>query len=143
MSAIELNGEVIPRMKISDNPEKITNPGSKELWRFYDRDTGFALADLITLADETIDDTQDLEIFDPQHTWKRKTLTNFRAEKLLKPIFVKGQVIYPELPLSEIRKYCADQLDRLWDSVKRFENPQTYYVDLSQKLCDLIQSFLT
>ncbi|HHT24026.1 MAG TPA: nicotinate phosphoribosyltransferase [Clostridiaceae bacterium] len=142
LSAIEFNGEIIPRMKISDNPEKITNPGSKELWRFYDRDTGFALADLITLAGETIDDTKDLEIFDPHHTWKRKTLTNFRAEKLLKPVFVKGQAIYPELSLKEIREYCADQVDRLWDSIKRFENPQTYYVDLSQKLWDLRQSFL-
>ncbi|HHU53065.1 MAG TPA: nicotinate phosphoribosyltransferase [Clostridiaceae bacterium] len=142
LSAIEVNGEVVPRMKISDNPEKITNPGSKEVWRFYDRDTGFALADLITLAGETIDDTQDLEIFDPYHTWKRKTLTNFRAEKLLQPIFVKGQPVYPDIPLSTIRKHCADQLDRLWDSIKRFENPQTYYVDLSQELWDLRQSFL-
>ncbi|NLJ70520.1 MAG: nicotinate phosphoribosyltransferase [Clostridiaceae bacterium] len=142
MSAIEVNGEIIPRMKISDNTEKITNPGSKELWRFYDRDTGFALADLITLEDETIDDTQDLEIFDPHHTWKRKTLTNFRAEKLLKPVFVKGQPVYPNIPLREIREYCTDQMNRLWDSIKRFENPQTYYVDLSQKLWDLRHSFL-
>lgn len=142
LSAIEYDGEMIPRMKISDNPEKITNPGVKELWRFYDRDTGFALADLITLEDEQIDDTKPLEIFDPHHTWKRKVLTNFRAEKLLKPVFVQGKQVYENKPLSEIREYCADRLAHLWNSIKRFENPQTYYVDLSQKLWDLRHSFL-
>jgi nicotinate phosphoribosyltransferase len=142
LSAIEYDDEMVPRMKISDNPEKITNPGVKELWRFYDRDTGFALADLITLEDEQIDDTKPLEIFDPHHTWKRKVLTNFRAEKMLKPVFVQGKQVYENKPLSEIREYCADQLAHLWNSIKRFENPQTYYVDLSQDLWDLRQSFL-
>lgn len=142
LSAIEYDGEMVPRMKISDNPEKITNPGVKELWRFYDRDTGFALADLITLEDEQIDDTKPLEIFDPHHTWKRKVLTNFRAEKMLKPVFVQGKQVYENKPLSKIREYCADQLAHLWNSIKRFENPQTYYVDLSQDLWDLRQSFL-
>ena len=142
LSAIEYDDEMVPRMIISDNPEKITNPGVKELWRFYDRDTGFALADLITLEDEQIDDTKPLEIFDPHHTWKRKVLTNFRAEKMLKPVFVQGKQVYENKPLSEIREYCADQLAHLWNSIKRFENPQTYYVDLSQDLWDLRQSFL-
>ncbi len=144
LSAIEdENGKMLPRMKISDNPEKITNPGSKELWRFYDRTTGNALADLITLEGEKIDDTQDLEIFDPHHTWKRKVLTNFRAEKILKPIFRKGQLVYPEKSLEEIRAFCQEQLATLWDSIKRFENPQSYYVDLSQDLWDLRHSFLS
>ncbi len=144
LSAIESDsGEMMPRMKISDNPEKITNPGQKELWRFYDRETGYALADLITLEGEEIDDSKDLEIFDPHHTWKRKTLTNFRAEKILKPIFEKGKLVYEQKTLEENRQEFIKQFATLWDSVKRFENPQTYYVDLSQKLWDLRQSFLS
>lgn len=144
LSAIESDsGEMMPRMKISDNPEKITNPGQKELWRFYDRETGHALADLITLEGEEIDDSKDLEIFDPHHTWKRKTLTNFRAEKILKPIFEKGKLVYETKTLEENRQEFIKQFATLWDSVKRFENPQTYYVDLSQKLWDIRQSFLS
>ncbi len=140
---VDGNGEQIPRMKISDNPEKITNPGSKELWRFFDRETGYALADLITLEGEEVADTTEYEIFDPQHTWKRKVLTNYRVEKLLQPIFVQGKLVYQNKSLEEIRGYCAEQLNTLWDSIKRFENPQTYYVDLSQKLWDLRQDFLS
>ncbi|HZJ68550.1 MAG TPA: nicotinate phosphoribosyltransferase [Candidatus Eisenbacteria bacterium] len=144
LSAIESeDGEFIPRMKISDNPGKITNPASKELWRFYDKDTGFALADLITLEGEEINEDEPLEIFDPQHTWKRKTLTNFRAKKLLKPIFSKGKLVYKTTTLEEDRAYCSQQLGTLWDSIKRFENPQVYYVDLSEKLWNLRQSFLS
>lgn len=137
------DGELIPRMKISDNPEKITNPGSKELWRFFDLETGHALADLITLEGEEVDKTEEYEIFDPQHTWKRKVLTNYRVEKLLAPIFAKGKLVYQNKSLEDIRIHCAEQLDTLWDSVKRFENPQNYYVDLSQKLWDLRQDFLS
>lgn len=144
LSAIEdESGQLIPRMKISDNPEKITNPGSKELWRFYEKDTGYALADLICLEGEEIRDDQDLEIFDPHHTWKRKVLTNFTARKLLEPIFVKGKLVYKQISLQEIRHYCEDQQNKLWDSIKRFENPQNYYVDLSQELWDLRQDFLS
>ena len=143
LSGIELeDGELSPRMKISDNPGKITNPGAKQVWRFYDKDTGYALADLITLDDEEIDPNHDYEIFDPYHTWKRKTLTNFNVKKLLKPIFVKGELVYQEKDLKDIRDFCTDQLNKLWDSINRFENPQTYYVDLSQKLWDLKQEFL-
>lgn len=137
------SGELLPRMKISDNPEKITNPGSKELWRFYDRDTGYALADLICLEGEEIRDDQDLEIFDPHHTWKRKVLKNFRAKKLLEPIFLKGKLVYQQRTLQEIRQYCEEQQNKLWDSIKRFENPQNYYVDLSQELWNLRQDFLS
>ncbi|NLJ94570.1 MAG: nicotinate phosphoribosyltransferase [Clostridiaceae bacterium] len=143
LSAIEdQNGAVIPRMKISDNPGKITNPGSKEVWRFYDKSTGYALADLITLEGEEIDENKPYEIFDPQHTWKRKTLTNFKVEKLLKPIFVKGKLVYKEKSLQESRDLSRKHVNKLWDSIKRFENPQEYYVDLSQKLWDLRQNFL-
>lgn len=137
LSAIERDGEIIPRMKFSDNVGKMTNPGSKEVWRFYDKTTGKALADLITVAGEEIDDRRPYEIFDPLHTYKRKLLTNFTAQKLLVPIFESGKLIYSRVPIDEVRANCTRELDRLWDSVRRFENPQTYYVDLSQKLWDI------
>lgn len=142
LSAIGKEGAMEPRMKVSDNPGKITNPGSKELWRFYDREDGFALADLITLEGEAIDDSKPITIFDPLHTWKRKTLTNYRAVKLLQPVFLNGKLVIEKPSLEEIRAYCAEQLDTLWDSIRRFENPQTYYVDLSQKLWDLKNGIL-
>ena len=132
LSALSRNGVREPKMKVSDNIEKVTNPDSKEVWRFYDRETGFALADLITIEGEVIDDSQDITIFDPVNTWKTKTLSNFRAEKLLKPIFVKGKLVYDSPGIEEIRAFCAEQLGTLWESIKRFENPQTYYVDLYQ-----------
>lgn len=142
LSAIEYDGRMEPRMKISDNPEKITNPGEKMLWRFYDKSTGNALADLITLADERVEETGSFEIFDPLHTWKRKTLENFTVRKLLQPIFQKGQCVYESPALSDIRSYCRSEMETLWDSIKRFDNPQTYYVDLSQSLWDLKQQIL-
>lgn len=142
LSAVEKNGQVIPKIKISENVEKMTNPGSKEVWRFYDRSTGKAVADLITLAGETIPEDQPYEIFDPMMTWKRKTLTNFTVRPLLQPVFVKGKCVYKVRDVETIRKYCANQLDTLWESVKRFENPQTYYVDLSQQLWDVKQHLL-
>lgn len=142
LSAIGKDGAMEARMKVSDNPEKITNPGSKELWRFYDREEGFALADLITLEGEEIDDSKPITIFDPLHTWKRKTLKNFRAVKLLRPVFLNGKLVAEKPALEEIRKYCAEQLDTLWESIRRFENPQVYYVDLSQKLWDLKNEIL-
>ena len=142
LSAIGKEGEMEPRMKISDNPGKITNPGNKELWRFYCKETGFALADLITCEGEEIKEDEPLMIFDPLHTWKRKELTNFKACKLLEPIFEKGKLVAKKRNLGEIREYCQEQLNLLWDSIRRFENPQTYYVDLSQKLWDLKQEIL-
>ncbi len=134
--------ELEPRMKISDNADKVTNPGCKDLWRFYDRDTGKALADLITLEGEIISEDEPYEIFDPLLTWKRKILTNFRAKKLLDPVFKKGKLVYERRKLSEIREYCAKQQDTLYDTMKRFEYPQIYFVDLSQKLWDLKESYL-
>lgn len=142
LSAIERDGVIVPRMKFSDNVGKVTNPGSKEVWRFYDRVTGKALADLITIAGETIDEDKPIEIFDPLHTYKRKTLTNVTAQKLLVPIFKSGKLVYSRVPIDEIRANCTRELDRLWDTVRRFENPQTYYVDLSQKLWDIKDKLL-
>ncbi len=142
LSAIEAKGVMEPRMKLSDNPEKVTNPGEKELYRLYDRDTGQVEADLITLLGEKIDDKKPLTIFDPLHTWKRKTLTSFRAEPILKPLFHKGIPCAEKRDIEEIRSFCQGQLETLWDSLKRFENPQEYYVDLSVDLWELKEAFL-
>ena len=137
LTAIERDGVVIPRMKLSENEGKITNPCDKEVLRFYDRETGKALADLIAVAGETVDDTQPYEIFDPLHTWKRKVLENFTVRPLLQQVFKDGQCLYRRQPIGRVREYCEEQLSTLWESIKRFENPQIYYVDLSQKLWDI------
>ena len=130
-------GNIIPKIKISENVGKITNPHFKKLYRFFGNDTGKAIADYLCVHDETVDDSHDLEIFDPEATWKRKTVYNFTAKELMMPIFRNGELVY-ELPtLSEIQRYCQEQVDTLWDEVKRFDNPHTYYVDLSQKLWDI------
>ena len=136
------DGEIVPKIKVSENVIKITVPHFKKIYRFYGRDNGKALADYMCLRDETVDDSGTLDIFDPDATWKRKTLYDFEARELLKPIFLGGELVY-ELPtLEEIRAYCAEQLDTLWDEVKRFENPHNYYVDLSQKLWDIRNDLL-
>ncbi|MDE6005565.1 MAG: nicotinate phosphoribosyltransferase [Oscillospiraceae bacterium] len=142
LSAIEKNGEIIPKIKISENAVKITNPSFKTVWRLFDNESGKAIADVITLHDEIIDDSQPYEIFDQIHTYKRKLLTNFTAKKLQVPIFVKGKCVYESPALAEIQSYCKEQLETLWEEVKRFENPQTYFVDLSQKLWDLKHDML-
>ena len=142
LSAIEQDGKILPRMKFSENTGKITNPGNKEVWRFYDLATGNAMADLITVAGEVIQENEPYEIFDPFHTWKRKVLTNFRVRQLLEPVFVAGKLVYQRVPIEETRMTCARELDHLWESLKRFENPQTYYVDLSQKLWDIKDQLL-
>jgi nicotinate phosphoribosyltransferase len=134
LSAIEEDGQIIPKIKISENVEKITNPGYKEVWRLYDRDSGNAIADVITLAGEHINDNEPYEIFDPEFSWKRKTITNFEAKKLLVKIFDKGECIYEDKDVSEIKEYCRSQINTLWDEILRFENPHKYYVDLSKKL---------
>ena len=140
--AVEKQGTVVPKIKISENAAKITNPHFKKLWRLYDRESGKAEADLIGVFDETLDDSQPLEIFDPNHTWKRKTMTNFRARPLQEQIFKDGELVYDLPPLEEIRDYCAREVASLWDEVTRFENPHNYYVDLSQKLWDIKQELL-
>lgn len=131
------DGTVVPKIKISENVEKITNPHYKKLYRFYGNDTGKAIADYLCVYDETVDDSHDLEIFDPEATWKRKTVYNFTAKELQVPVFQGGKLVYQSPSLDEIRKYCMEQVDALWDEIKRFDNPQTYYVDLSQKLWDI------
>lgn len=132
--SINKNGTEIPKIKISENVAKITNPCFKDLYRLYDRETGKALADVITLFGEEIDDTRPYTIFDPEHTWKKKTLDNFRAIKLRKKIFEGGNLIYDIPDIKDIRERYRQQLDTLWEEVRRFENPHTYYVDLSKAL---------
>ena len=120
------DGSVNPKIKISENVAKITNPHYKKLYRFFGKDTGKAIADYLAIYDEAIDDTQDMEIFDPDATWKRKTVYNFTAKELQVPIFRSGELVY-ELPtLEEIRTYCQEQVDTLWDEIKRFDNPQIF-----------------
>lgn len=128
------NGDVIPKIKISENVAKITTPGFKQVYRLYSRKDSAAIADVITLHDETIDDTKPYKIFDPEHTWKRKEITDFYARPLLKQIFKNGECVYDTPELEVLREYCKMEVDGLWDEVKRFENPHTYYVDLSEKL---------
>ena len=135
-------GNIIPKIKVSENVGKITNPHFKKVYRFYGNDTGKAIADYICLHDEVVDDSRDLEIFDPQATWKRKNIYNFTAKELLVPIFKNGELVYDMPSLPEIQKYCAAQVDTLWDEVQRFDNPHTYYVDLSQKLWDIKYALL-
>ncbi len=141
--ALERNGEVIPKIKISENVAKITNPCFKKVYRLFSNESGKAIADVLTLADEVIDDSREYEIFDPEHTWKRKTINNFTAVELQVPIFEKGKCVYKSPSLKEIRKYCETQLEKIWDEVKRFENPHEYYVDLSQRLWDIKYKLLS
>ena len=137
------DGNITPKIKVSENAAKITNPGFKKVWRFYSNETGKAEADLITLADEPdIDQDSPIEIFDPEYTWKRQVLTNFTARELLVPIFRQGKLVYQLPPLDEIRDHCARELNTMWKEVLRFENPHDYYVDLSQKLWDLKYSMV-
>jgi nicotinate phosphoribosyltransferase len=142
LAAVEENGVVTPKIKISENIEKITNPGFKQVWRLFDRENGKAIADVITLAGETIDENSPYEIFDPEHTWKHKTLTGFKAKKLLVRIFEDGRCVYKRPELEEIKNYCREQIDTIWDEVLRFENPHNYYVDLSRPLWELKQEML-
>ena len=129
-------GNIIPKIKISENVAKITTPCFKEVWRLFDNETGKAIADVITLHDEVIDESKPYVLFDPEHIWKRKKVENFRAVRLRKKYFEGGKCLTEERPLDEIRQYCKEQVDSLWEEVTRFENPHRYYVDLSQKLWD-------
>lgn len=142
LCGVEKDGEIIPKIKLSENVQKITVPGNKKVYRLYDKETGKAAADLITLMDEEIDESQPYELFDPDFTWKRKTITDFTARELLEPIFVEGKCVFEKKPIKEIRDYCLAQVETLWDEVTRFENPHNYYVDLSQPLWDLKHKLL-
>ena len=142
LSAIEKDGKLIPKIKVSENVEKITNPGFKSLFRLFDRDTDEPLADLITLDGETIPEDGEYEIFDPKATWKKKTVSNFYAVNLRKPIFIEGKCVYDSPSIDEIRTYCKKEMDAMWAEMKRLENPQTYYVDLSYELWKLKNDML-
>ncbi len=132
--AVENDEEIIPKIKLSENVGKITTPGFKQIHRLFDRTSNMAIADVVTLHDEEIDDTKPYEIFHPLYTWKRKTVDNFYSRKLLVQIFDKGLNIYQSPDVHEIKDYCLDQIDLLWDEVKRFEKPHEYIVDLSLEL---------
>ncbi len=142
LAAVEIDGKIVPRIKVSENVSKITNPCFKKLWRLYDRESGKALADVMTLRDEVIDDTKPYVIFDPEHIWKKKTLENFRAVELQVPLFLGGKKVYDSPDIETIRKHCEEQIGTMWDEVLRFENPHRYYVDLSQPLWDEKQRLL-
>lgn len=142
LSGIERNGEMIPKMKISENVEKITNPGFKKVVRFYGKQNGKALADLIMLNDESNPDGKPYEIFDPNAEWKRKTIEDYYVRELLVQIFDKGKLVYESPSIEEIRKTCKEQIETLWGETLRFENPQTYYVDLSQELWNMKRDLL-
>lgn len=137
LCAVEKDGRIIPKINLSENVRKITIPSSKLVYRLFDMDSGKAIADILTTDSEEIDDSKPYELFDPDFTWKRKEIENFVARPLLVKIFDKGTCVYEPPTLPEIREYCAEQIDTLWDEVKRFENPHKYYVDLSEKLWEI------
>ena len=138
LAAVENDdGDVVPKIKISENTGKITNPHFKKLYRFFGNDTGKAIADYLCVYDETVDDSGEMEIFDPDATWKTKNVYDFTAKELMVPIFKNGELVYRCPELKDVRAYCLEQVDKLWDEVKRFDNPHTYYVDLSKKLWDI------
>ena len=141
--ALETDGVTVPKIKISENIEKITNPGFKNLFRLYDKDTGKARGDVITLAQETVPEQDEYEIFDPNAVWKRTTVTNYYVRDLHVQLFDKGECVYESPSVDEIREYCQQQLETLWGETLRFENPQTYYVDLSQRLWDMKNNLLS
>ena len=134
LAALEKDGKMIPKMKVSENIEKLTDPGFKTLYRLYDRDTNKAIADVITLDEEPAPCGDNYEIFDPRAVWKRKIVSNFYAGNLRTHLFEKGKRVYESPGLDEIRSYCHEQVNTLWNEMLRFENPQLYYVDLSKDL---------
>ena len=142
LCAVEDNGVIEPRIKISENIVKITNPDFKKLYRFYSKETGKAEADLITIYDEVINENEPYELFDPQHVWKKKTMVDYTLRQMLVPIFQKGECVYKSPSVKEIRDNCQRELATMWDEVLRFENPHNYYVDLSQRLWDEKQELL-
>lgn len=142
LAAEVIDGKLVPRIKISENPVKITNPGLKKLLRIYDKRGGRALADLIALADESFDETAPLTLFDPENTWKRMTVVDYSMRELLVPIFRDGKQVYQSPSLKEIAAYAQKELDTFWDEYKRLHSPHRYKVDLSQNLYDLKHSLL-
>lgn len=142
LAALKDNGAMIPKMKLSDNVVKTTNPGVKKLYRLFDQSSNKAIADVVTLDTEVINENEPYLLFDPNFPWKQKLVSDFRAVSLLEPIFKKGKLVYQKPSLEEIRSYHKEQMSTLWDEVKRFENPHPYYVDLSRKLWQLKQDLI-
>ncbi|MBO5375010.1 MAG: nicotinate phosphoribosyltransferase [Clostridia bacterium] len=141
--AVERDGKITPKIKISENPIKITNPDFKSLYRFYSKESGKAEADLITIHDEVIDESKPYELFDPAHIWKRKIMENYILKDLRVKVFENGKCIYTSPSVDKIREKCKLELESMWDEVLRFENPHNYYVDLSQRLWDEKNSLLS
>lgn len=144
LAAVKKDGKFIPKIKLSENPWKITNPGNKTVYRVYEKETGKIKADLITLEDESFDESEDLLLFDPMATWKRTIMKagSYTLREMLIPVFLKGECVYESPSVMEIRGYCAKEMDTLWVETRRLINPSEVYVDLSQKLYDLKQSLL-
>ena len=142
LAAQEIGGSFVPRIKISENPAKVTNPGIKQLLRYYDKRTGKALADLIALEDEQLTGGEPLEIFDPEHTWKRMMLCDYTVRPLLTPIFEHGELVYAPPTLAEISAYAQQEMDTFWDEYKRLHSPHRYKVDLSPRLYELKSELL-
>ena len=141
--ALETDGKMIPKIKISENVEKITNPGFKHVYRLYDKSTGKARGDVITVADETIPEVDEYEIFDPNAVWKRTKIRDYYVKDLRVQLFDKGRCVYESPSVDEIKEYCCKQMETMWDETLRFENPQTYYVDLSPKLWQIKNDLLS
>lgn len=141
--AIEKRGKIIPKIKLSENEEKITNPGYKKVWRLYDKNTNNPIADVVAMSNEIIDGTKPYTIFDEIHVWKKKKVTNFYAKNLQVPIFINGECVYESPSLNDIRNYCKTEVDNLWGEVKRFINPHSYYVDLSPELWNTKQDLIS
>ena len=137
-------GDIVPKIKVSENVEKITTPHFKKVYRFFDKLTGKALGDVLTLHDEVINTDQPYMLFHPIHTWKKKIVTDYVIKPLQVQLFDKGNRVYECPPIEEVRRYCSEQIETLWEQIRRFENPQTYYVDYSEKLWrvknDLLES---
>lgn len=144
LAAVQKNGEFIPKIKLSENPVKITNPGNKTVFRIYDKETGKIKADLIAFADEVIDTTKPLLLFDPEATWKQTLLEpdTYTVRELLLPVFINGSCVYDSPAVMDIRSYCSREMATLWDETKRFVNPQEVYVDLSDRLFRTKQELL-
>lgn len=143
VSVYDEQGNEQPKIKVSENIAKITTPCNKRVCRLYSKESGKAIADVLLLADESLPDGSPYEIFDPEHTWKRKVITDYYAKELLIPIFRKGECVYQSPSVKQMRDFCAAQVETLWDEVKRFENPHNYYVDLSPRLWEIKHSLLS
>ncbi|NLY03962.1 MAG: nicotinate phosphoribosyltransferase, partial [Campylobacter sp.] len=142
LSGIEKNGQIEPKIKISNDPRKINNPGFKQIHRFYDKDTNKALADLISVDGESFENLDSIEIFHPLYTYKSKKLTNFYTRELLKPLFIEGKFVGKKKSVKEIAEFAKKEKESMWDEYIRNIKPQTYKVDLSRELWEIRENLL-